>query len=89
MTLTKRGIDMVTIVSALVGLATVSVALRFAARMKLRLKFEVDDWLCLGALVCLLGMLVELILCMFSILVRPPCLDILARRQGANQQPLL
>ena len=63
MALTKRGADMITIVSALVALATLSVALRFAARMKLRLNFQIDDWLCLVALVALLGMLVELILC--------------------------
>ena len=54
---------MITIVSALVALATLSVALRFAARMKLRLNFQIDDWLCLVTLVALLGMLVELILC--------------------------
>lgn len=62
MALTKRGAEMITIVSVLVAFATLAVALRFAARMKLRLSLQKDDWLCLMALVCLLGMLVELIL---------------------------
>lgn len=54
---------MIIIVTVLVALATVAVVLRMIARVRLRLKFGIDDYLCLIALVCLYGMLIELILC--------------------------
>lgn len=63
MALTERASRMITIISVLVGLATIAVVLRIYARLKLRLKVKIDDYLCIGAMVCLLGMLTELILC--------------------------
>lgn len=61
--LTDRAARMITVVSILVALATMAVALRIYARLKLRLKIQTDDYLCVGALVCLHGMLIELAFC--------------------------
>ena len=63
MALTDRGLHMIVIVSVLVGLATIAVGLRILARLRLRLNVGIDDHLCVVALVCLYGMLIELILC--------------------------
>ncbi|KAF4125908.1 integral membrane protein [Geosmithia morbida] len=62
MGLTGRGTHMVTVVSLLVALATLAVGLRLYARLKLRLKVQLDDYLCMGAWVCLIAMFIELIL---------------------------
>ncbi|BDD56021.1 hypothetical protein MPDQ_003243 [Monascus purpureus] len=58
----SRGLEMIGIISALVGVATIAVILRIIARLKRRLHFGVDDYLCFTALVLLYGMFVELIL---------------------------
>ena len=63
MALTERGREMVTIVAALVGLASIAVLLRIYVRLKLRLNFAIDDYLCFGALFFMYGMLIELVLC--------------------------
>lgn len=63
MALTSRGARMTIIITVLVFLATVAVAMRFLARRKLRMKLGADDYLCLVALICLWGMLIELCLC--------------------------
>ncbi|KAJ3474935.1 hypothetical protein NLG97_g9637 [Lecanicillium saksenae] len=62
MALTSRGVRMIVIVTVLVFLATAAVAMRFLARKRLRMKLGTDDYLCLAALVCLWGMLIELCL---------------------------
>lgn len=58
---------MIRIVSVLVGLATLSAILRVIARIKIRMKFGIDDYLCFGGMVFLYGMLIELILCEYTI----------------------
>ncbi|GKZ21659.1 hypothetical protein AbraIFM66951_002319 [Aspergillus brasiliensis] len=58
-----KGKEMIVIVSVLVGLTCISMALRFVARVKRRTGFGVDDCLCFVAVVLMLGMLIELILC--------------------------
>lgn len=63
MTLTERGAHMVAIISVLVGLATLAVGLRMYARLKMGLRVQIDDYLCLVAWVCLISMFVELVLC--------------------------
>lgn len=74
MTLTERGSRMIIIVTVLVALASVAVILRVMARVRLRLKFGIDDYLCLIALVLLYGMLIELILCeCLSTMCKPDC----------------
>ncbi|KAJ6787251.1 hypothetical protein PWT90_08172 [Aphanocladium album] len=62
MALTSRGVRMIAIVTVLVFLATAAVAMRFLARKRLRMKLGTDDYLCLVALICLWGMLIELCL---------------------------
>ncbi|KAJ4152980.1 hypothetical protein LMH87_009495 [Akanthomyces muscarius] len=62
MALTSRGVHMIVIVSVLVFLATLAVVMRLLARKKLRMKLGSDDYLCVVALVCLWGMMVELAL---------------------------
>lgn len=74
MALTSRGVRMIVIVSVLVFLATGAVALRLLARRKLRMKLGSDDFLCVAALVCLWGMLVELALCEFLFAYAAPLL---------------
>ncbi|KAI2997295.1 hypothetical protein CBS147346_8838 [Aspergillus niger] len=58
-----KGKEMIVIVSVLVGLTCLSMTLRFVARVKRRTGFGVDDCLCFVAVVLMLGMLIELILC--------------------------
>ncbi|PYH37104.1 uncharacterized protein BO87DRAFT_353456 [Aspergillus neoniger CBS 115656] len=60
-----KGKEMIVIVSVLVGLACLSMALRFVARVKRRTGFGVDDCLCFVAVILMLGMLIELILWCF------------------------
>ncbi|KAI9743773.1 MAG: hypothetical protein M1818_002506 [Claussenomyces sp. TS43310] len=57
-----RGWEMIRVVSVLVGLATIAVVLRIVARLKTRMKFGTDDYLCFVGIVFLYGMLIELIL---------------------------
>ena len=67
---------MIVIVSVLVFLATLAVVMRLLARKKLRMKLGSDDYLCVVALVCLWGMLVELALCewrVHSVAIRSNC----------------
>ena len=54
---------MITIVSVLVALAMGAVILRVVARLKRRVRFAVDDYLCFFSMVILLSMLIELVLC--------------------------
>ena len=54
---------MIIIVTVLVGLATIATVLRVFARLKRRVKIEIDDYLCFTALFLLYGMLVQLIFC--------------------------
>lgn len=54
---------MITIVSVLVALAMGAVVLRVVARLKRRVRFAVDDYLCFFSMVMLLSMLIELVLC--------------------------
>lgn len=65
MTVTSQGWEMIRIVTALVALATLAVVLRIVARLKRRLDFGLDDYLCFAALLLLYGMFIELMLCMF------------------------
>ncbi|PYH91019.1 integral membrane protein [Aspergillus ellipticus CBS 707.79] len=57
-----KGKEIIVIVSVLVGLATVSTALRVVARLKRQTGFGLDDYLCFVSIVLMIGMLVELIL---------------------------
>ncbi|KAE8144630.1 hypothetical protein BDV25DRAFT_166379 [Aspergillus avenaceus] len=63
MPVTSRGREMICIVSVLVGLALISVILRVFARLKRRVGFGMDDYLCFISIALLVAMLVELILC--------------------------
>lgn len=54
---------MIIIVAVLVGLATIATVLRIVARLKRRVKIEMDDYLCFIALFLLYGMFVQLVLC--------------------------
>lgn len=54
---------MIIIVAVLVGLATIATVLRVIARLKRRVKIEMDDYLCFAALFLLYGMFVQLVLC--------------------------
>lgn len=63
MVVSVRGWKMITIATALVGLATFAVILRIYARFKLHIRIQTDDYLCFAALFFLYGMLVQLILC--------------------------
>lgn len=60
---TPRGAKMIAIVTVLVALATGAVILRVVARLKRRVQFALDDYLCFFSLAVLLSMLIELILC--------------------------
>jgi hypothetical protein len=59
----NRGWAMIEIVSVLVGLCLISTVLRVFARLKRRVGFGIDDYLSMGSMVLMIGMLVELILC--------------------------
>ena len=61
--LNNRGVKMIAIITVLISLALFSVILRVFARIKRRVGFGVDDYLCLFSAVVLLSMLIELILC--------------------------
>ncbi|KFX92796.1 hypothetical protein O988_07117 [Pseudogymnoascus sp. VKM F-3808] len=58
----ERGWRMIIIVAVLVGLATIATVLRIVARLKRRVKIEMDDYLCFIALFLLYGMFVQLVL---------------------------
>jgi hypothetical protein len=60
---TARGNQMICIVSVLVALSIIAVILRAFARLKRRVSFGVDDYLCFVSILLLIGMLIELILC--------------------------
>lgn len=62
MTVTSRGREMICIVSVLVGLALISVILRVFARLKRRVGFGMDDYLCFVSTILLIAMLIELVL---------------------------
>lgn len=57
---------MIIIVAVLVGLSTVAAITRIFARLKLRVKLEMDDYLCFAGVLLLYGMLIELILCEYE-----------------------
>lgn len=63
MSLTDRGEETVRTVAALVGLSVLAVALRVVARLKRRVGFGVDDYLCFLSIFLLVGMLIQLVLC--------------------------
>lgn len=46
-----KGPTVVVVTSVLIGLSTVTVALRFTARASRHMKFSLDDWMSIGALV--------------------------------------
>ncbi|PWY71102.1 hypothetical protein BO94DRAFT_560435 [Aspergillus sclerotioniger CBS 115572] len=60
MALTSRGAQMISIVSVLVGLSLLSVILRVVARIKRKVKFGMDDYLCFACMFLLFVMLIEL-----------------------------
>jgi hypothetical protein len=47
-----RGPTVIAVSGFLIGISTVAVALRFAARASHRMSIGLDDWLTLGSLVC-------------------------------------
>lgn len=61
----RRGWEMIIIVTVLVALATISAFLRLTARIKLRLSLQMDDHLCFIGMILLYGMYIELVLCEF------------------------
>lgn len=60
----KKGWQMIEIISVLVSLCLISVVLRVVARIRRRVGFGIDDYLSMVSMVLLVAMLVELILCM-------------------------
>ncbi|KAA8648461.1 uncharacterized protein ATNIH1004_004346 [Aspergillus tanneri] len=62
MSITSRGGEMISIVSVLVGVALITVIMRVFARLKRRVGFGVDDYLCFLSMVLLIAMLIELAL---------------------------
>lgn len=66
MTVTARGKQMIAIVSVLVGVSMITVIMRVIARLKRRVKFGIDDYLCFFSMGLLLAMLIELVLCEYS-----------------------
>ncbi|KAI0023076.1 hypothetical protein F4780DRAFT_127176 [Xylariomycetidae sp. FL0641] len=58
----NRGPTVVAVASLFIGLCTVAVTLRFAARLNRRLKIGLDDWLSVAALVFVIGFCVTCIL---------------------------
>ncbi|KAB8071456.1 hypothetical protein BDV29DRAFT_197376 [Aspergillus leporis] len=62
MTVTSRGREMICIVSVLVGLSLICVILRVFARLKRRVGFGMDDYLCFFSILLLIAMLIELAL---------------------------
>jgi uncharacterized membrane protein len=61
----KKGWQMIEIISVLVSLCLISVVMRVVARLHRRVRFGVDDYLSMISMVLLVAMLIELILCMF------------------------
>ncbi|KAI9925028.1 hypothetical protein ASPWEDRAFT_119623 [Aspergillus wentii DTO 134E9] len=59
---TARGREMICIISVLVGLSLICVIMRVLARVKRRVPFGMDDYLCFLSITLLLAMLIELIL---------------------------
>jgi uncharacterized membrane protein len=62
----KKGWQMIEIVSVLVSLCLISVVLRVFARLHRRVRFGIDDYLSVVSMVLLIAMLIELVLCMFQ-----------------------
>jgi hypothetical protein len=54
---------MIEVVSVLVALCLISTVLRVFARLRRRVGFGIDDYLSMGAMFLMIGMLIELILC--------------------------
>lgn len=63
MTLSERGSSVVRVVAALITLSIISVILRVFARLKRRVHFGVDDYLCFISGLLMIGMLIECVLC--------------------------
>lgn len=63
MTISDRGSNVLIIVVVLVALSAIAVSLRVAARLKRRVGFGVDDYLCFLSMTFLISMLIELVLC--------------------------
>lgn len=63
MVLTARGGEIIAIVSVLVGVSFIATLLRVWARLKRRVPFGMDDYLCFAAMVLLIAMEIELVLC--------------------------
>lgn len=61
----KKGWQMIEIISVLVSLCLISVVIRVVARLQRRVRFGIDDYLSMVSMVLLIAMLIELILCMF------------------------
>lgn len=61
----KKGWQMIEIISVLVSLCLISLVLRVVARIRRRVGFDIDDYLSMISMVLLVAMLVELILCMW------------------------
>ncbi|KAF9894627.1 hypothetical protein FE257_006515 [Aspergillus nanangensis] len=76
MSLPKRGGEMIAIVSVLVGLSLVATMMRAWARLKRRVPFGIDDYLCFVSMFLLLVMEVEL------------CLWVTIGGNGAHQSDL-
>ncbi|GAB1214187.1 hypothetical protein ATERTT37_003347 [Aspergillus terreus] len=62
MVLTSRGGEIIAIVSVLVGISFIATILRAWARLKRRVPFGMDDYLCFLAMVLLIAMEIELVL---------------------------
>uniref|UniRef100_A0A093XTU6 Heme A synthase n=1 Tax=Talaromyces marneffei PM1 TaxID=1077442 RepID=A0A093XTU6_TALMA len=60
--LSERGEKMITIISVLISLSLICVILRIFARIKRRIGFGMDDYLCFVATIALISMLIELVL---------------------------
>lgn len=65
MVLTSRGGEIIAIVSVLVGISFIATILRAWARLKRRVPFGMDDYLCFLAMVLLIAMEIELVLCQY------------------------
>ncbi|KAL2831755.1 hypothetical protein BDW59DRAFT_124640 [Aspergillus cavernicola] len=62
MALTRRGTDMIATVTVLIGLSITAVLLRAFARLKRRVQFGIDDYICFLSVILMIAMLVELLL---------------------------
>jgi hypothetical protein len=61
---------MIIIISVLISLSIICVILRIFARVKRRIGFGLDDYLCFVATIFLISMLIELVLCTFFLLMK-------------------